>query len=216
MSATAIEVPEITMTQAIRACGGVPRHRVRLLPYPATEGDVETIWRRERRLFELVDGILVEKEMGLRESLLATHISRLIANYAAPRKLGAVTGADGMMQIAPGMIRIPDVSFIDWDQFPNRQVQRTAAPQIHPNLAVEVISPGNTVGEIDQKLREYFDAGTALVWLVEPDEQTVLVLTEPDRRSGRLYSNAETLDGGTVLPGFTLLVRDIFAELAPH
>src|SRR5688572_11268819 len=90
--------------------GPIPLYRIRTTPRPgeATEEDVFEIHDREDRLCELVDGILVEKTMGAYESMLAVEIARLLKNFVKPRKLGTVLGADGMLKLAPGLIRIPD------------------------------------------------------------------------------------------------------------
>ena len=99
------------MPEAVRGCGGVPRQRIRLVPYPATEADVDAIRRREGRRYELIDGILSEKDKGFQEGFLAAVLVRLIGNFVDAHNLGAVNGADGMMRLAPGLVRIPDVSF---------------------------------------------------------------------------------------------------------
>jgi Uma2 family endonuclease len=79
---------------------------------------------------------------------------------------------------------------------------------------VEVLSPGNTDLEMQGKLDDYFRTGTRLVWFVDPRTRTVDVYTAPDQ-SVRL-TEANTLDGGTLLPGFRLPLRELFAELDPH
>lgn len=208
--------PEPTLADIYRRFGPIPLRRVRLHPYPATEGDVVEINDREDRLYELIDGILLEKDMGFREGYLACVLIQILRSFVVPRKLGAVNGADGMMRLAPGLVRIPDVSFCTWDQFPNRQVQDTPVPALHPDLAVEVLSRGNTDQEMDEKLRDYFASGAALVWLVDPGPRTVLVFTSPDRAAARTLTATDTLDGGAVLPGFAVPVRDLFAELDPQ
>jgi Uma2 family endonuclease len=212
----AATAPELTLADIARRFGPIPLRRVRLHPYPATEDDVVEIHDRENRLYELVDGILVEKDMGYREGFLAAVLIRILGNFVAPRNLGAVNGADGMMRLAPGLVRIPDVSFCSWDQFPNRQVSDTPVPSLHPDLAVEVLSRGNTDEEMDEKLRDYFASGATLVWLVDSDSRSVLVFTSPNRPAARRLSGADVLDGGPVLPGFALPLRDLFAELDPH
>lgn len=207
---------EPTLTDIARRFGPIPLRRIRLFPYPATEEDVVEIHDRENRLYELVDGILVEKVMGYREGFLAAALIQIFRNFVVPRKLGAVNGADGMMKLAPGLVRIPDVSFCVWDQFPNRQIQNTPVPNLHPDLAVEVLSRSNTDEEMDEKLNDYFTSGASLVWLVDPDSRTVLVFTTPDRATARCLTLTDTLDGGTVLPGFALPIRDLFGELDPQ
>jgi hypothetical protein len=81
-------------------------------------------------------------------------------------------------------------------------------PDMVPDLAVEVISEGNTEEEMERKLKEYFTAGARLVWTIYPDEQSVHVHTSPT--DARVLLKDETLDGGTVLPGFELTIRELF------
>ena len=212
----AIATPELTLADIARRVGPISLRRIRLHPYPATEDDVVEIHDRENRHFELVDGILVEKLMGYRESYVAMTIGSLLREFVVPRKLGAVAGSDGMMRLAPGLVRIPDVSFCFWDQFPNRQVQETPIPSLHPDLAVEVLSAGNTDEEMDEKLDDYFTSGATLVWLVDPESRTALVFTRPDRESARKLTVEDTLDGGSVLPGLAIPIRELFAELDPQ
>jgi Uma2 family endonuclease len=191
---------------------GVPPHRILFRPYPgtATVEDVVTLEARENRLAELVDGVLVEKAMGFFESSLACVLIHLIWVYLETHPLGIVAGPDGMMRLAPGLVRIPDVSFVSWDQFPDRRVTREPVPSIHPDLAVEVLSQSNTRAEMDRKLGDYFAAGARLVWYLDPADRTVRVFTAPDRVS--LVDEAGTLDGGDVLPGFVLPVREWIAR----
>jgi Uma2 family endonuclease len=81
-----------------------------------------------------------------------------------------------------------------------------------PDLAVEVLSEGNTPAEMNRKLGEYFAGGVRLVWLIDPDTQTALAYTSPDKSN---FIGADgALDGGDVLPGFGLPLRDLFAESA--
>ena len=84
-------------------------------------------------------------------------------------------------------------------------------PHLVPDLAVEVLSEGNTVPEMDRKRREYFRAGVRLVWLVDPEARTVAVFTGPDQHS--TLGETDLLDGGAVLPGFTLSLAELFARL---
>jgi Uma2 family endonuclease len=208
--------PSLTVVDLSRRFGPISLRRIRFDPEPgtATEQDVLDIHQREKRLFELVDGILVEKTIGFMESVLAAALCGRVATWVSKRNLGAVAGADGMMRLAPGLIRIPDVSFMEWDRFPNRQIQVDPIPDLVPDLAVEVLSPSNTELEMEGKLNDYFRTGTRLVWYVDPRTRTVDVYTAPDQ-SIRL-TQADTLDGGSLLPGFRLPLRELFAELDPH
>jgi Uma2 family endonuclease len=188
-------------------------HRIRQHPAPgaATEQDVFEIHAREDRLFELVDGVLVEKESGVPESFLAALIGRRLGDFVDRHDLGFVLGADGMSRLAPGLIRIPDVSFVSWRHFPSRRIPRDPALGFGPDLAIEVLSPSNTQKEMSRKLNDYFTAGVGLVWYVDPADRTVQVFTASDART--VLTVDQTLTGDPILPGFALPIRSLFAQL---
>jgi Uma2 family endonuclease len=193
--------------------GGIPLHRIRFRPPPgtATEQDVLNVHAQEKRLCELVEGVLVEKAMGFSESCLAVEIARLVKNYVKPRKLGLVSGEAGMMRLKSGLVRIPDVSFVAWDQIPEGCMPEAAIPHLAPTLAIEVLSEGNTEPEMERKRQEYFAAGTRLAWVVNPVNRSVRVYTSVEDYT--IIDEEGTLDGGVALPGFRLPVSELFADL---
>ena len=193
--------------------GPIAHRRIRQNPPPgcATEQDVLDIHDREDRLYELVDGVLVEKAMGMQESFLAVLFVRLLGNYVDRLNLGFVLGADGMVRLAPGLIRIPDVSFISWNKFPNRRIPDWPMLQFAPDLAVEILSPSNTPKEMDHKVHDYFNLGVKLVWYVDPVKRTVQVITSSEQYT--LLEGDQTLTGDPLLPGFVLPLKDLFASL---
>jgi Uma2 family endonuclease len=197
----------------VERLGNIPLWRVRLGPPfgHATEADVVEAEREHNRLCELVDGVLVEKGMGYSESLLAGALIEILRRFIRPRKLGLISAPDGMLRLFPGLVRIPDVAFTSWDRFPDRKVPKTPVPEIVPDLIVEVLSESNTLAEMDRKRAEYFDAGVRLIWEVDPARRTVSVYT-PDGTVNVLDAS-QTLEGGDVLPGFALVLRELFAEL---
>lgn len=202
-----------TAADLVERFGSIPLSRVRLNPAPgsASEGDVVEIHDREDRLYELVDGILLEKTVGTYESYLAALLVQLLGNYVRENDLGIVLGADGMIRLAPGLVRIPDVSFISWRRLPQRKVPRDPIADLAPDLAVEVISKGNTPQEMERKLSDYFAAGVRQVWYVyHSPRREVLVYASPTERT--VLGDQQTLDGGDLLPGFTLPLKDFFAE----
>ena len=202
-----------TLSDLLEQLGDVTPERVRFRPAPgtATERDVLEAHGREGRLCELVDGVLVEKGMGFLESLLAGALIESIRSFIRPLNLGLVTGEAGMMRLAPGLVRIPDVAFISWERLPGRRVPAEPIPDLAPDLAVEVLSESNTEGEMARKRHEYFGAGVQLVWIVDPTSRTVAVYNTPDQST--VLQETQTLEGGTVLPGFALPLQDLFAEL---
>lgn len=211
-SAVALE----TLADLLEHLGDIPAARVRLHPPPgtATEADVLNVHDHEDRLCELVDGVLVEKAMGFRESYLAAVLIRILGGFVERWNLGLVTGADGMMRLAPGLVRIPDVAFVAWHRFPNRRVPTDPIPAVSPDLAIEILSASNTTAEMRRKCREYFAAGVHLVWLVDPQTRTISVYTTPEQCS--ILREEHMLDGGAVLPGFTLPIQELFAALDRH
>jgi Uma2 family endonuclease len=190
--------------------------RIRFSPAPgtATEQDVLDLNDHEDRLFELVDGTLVEKTVGLRESLLACALVGFLRTWVVARRWGIVTGPDGTIRLAPGLVRIPDVAFFSWERFPQRQIPQEPIPDLFPDLAIEVLSESNTKAEMHRKRQDYFTAGTKLVWEVDPKTRTVAVYTDPEKAT--VLGENDVLDGGHVLPGFSLPLRDLFAELDAH
>jgi Uma2 family endonuclease len=202
-----------TLADLLERLGSIPPERVRFQPSPgtATEQDIIEIEWRENRLCELVDGVLVEKTVGFRESLLSAALCAFLRAFVVPRNLGLVSGADGMVRLFPGLVRIPDVAFTSWGRIPSRRVPVDPIPNLAPDLAVEVLSQGNTDEEMKRKRDEYFAAGVRLVWLVDPEARTVTVYISPDQ--SKLLMQEQTLDGGDVLPSFALALKDLFAEL---
>jgi Uma2 family endonuclease len=202
-----------TLADLQNRLGGIPLDRIRFRPYPgtATVQDVIDIQEREGRLCELVEGVLLEKAVGFTESRLAIFLGGLLNAFVLPRNLGIVTGPDGTVELVADLVRIPDVAFTSWDRLPGRRPPQMPVPRLAPNLAVEVLSRGNTPGEMAAKRQDYFAAGVQLVWEVDPVARTVDVYTAPSQRT-TLGTN-DVLDGGAVLPGFTLPLQQLFAEL---
>lgn len=203
----------MTVAELLRKLGDIPAERVLLDPAPgtATEKDVLDVEQREGRICELIDGVLVEKAMGFEESFLAMWLGHHLNLFLAKNKLGIITGPDGALRLMPGLVRIPDISFLSWDHLPNRKIPRKPIPDLYPDLAVEVLSRKNTKAEIDRKLQEYFRSGTRLAWVVDPRKRNVRVYTAAEQF--RLVGEDQSLDGGDVLPGLELPLRELFGQL---
>jgi Uma2 family endonuclease len=134
----------------------------------------------------------------------------MILKYVREHNLGLVLAADGMMRLASGLVRIPDISFISWNRLPERRVPREAISPVAPNLAIEIISQGNTREEMQRKLTDYFSHGVEQVWYVYPGQREIWSYSSPAQYE--LIEHDQILNGGTVLPGFTLALKDLFAE----
>jgi Uma2 family endonuclease len=210
-AATAIETTP-TLSDLLAQLGDLPASRVLMRPYPgmATEQDVIDIRAREGRNCELIDGVLVEKTVGFQESELAALLVTFLMTFVRQHDLGIVAGPDGTIRLLPEQVRIPDACFVSWDRLPGRRRPERPIPDLVPDLAVEVLSEGNTAAEMDRKLHEYFTAGVRLVWYVDGKAKTVRVYTSPDQPV--LLDEGQTLDGGDVLPGFALPLAQLFPK----
>jgi Uma2 family endonuclease len=199
------------VAQLLRRLGNIPAARVRLEPPPgtATERDLIRYNESKRRtaVCELVDGTLVEKAMGWNESEIACLIIHALLSFTRPRKLGKVLTPDGMQRLAPGLVRIPDVSFFARGRLTRAKHGASPIAPLVGDLVVEVVSRSNTKPEIARKLREYFAAGSRLAWVVEPKARTVRMHSAPEEFV--VLGMDDSLDGGSVLPGFRLAVREL-------
>lgn len=169
---------------------------------------------------ELVDGLVVVGSEASDVTPFPTPVHAWIAynlydwltDWVRPRGLGRVLGDGTPYQLGPGTVRGPDVSFIRADRLPGGPPRRGGWP-FAPDLAVEVPSPSDTHAVVRKKLADYFEAGTRLVWLIDPDDRGVEVHTP--NAAAAWVAETGTLDGGDVLPGFTLSAADLFAGV-PH
>lgn len=160
---------------------------------------------------ELVDGRLVvmTPSSGMNAGI-ALAIGHYIYQFVKENDLGQATGADGGYVLYPDTVRVPDAAFIAKERIPDGEFVFYPTA---PDLAVEVISPSETASTVTFKNREYLEAGTRIVWNVYPKEKVVDVVTLAD--DGALISHqktiSDTLDGGEVLPGFSVPVAAIFS-----
>lgn len=202
-----------TMQELLDRLGNIPPARVRMQPYPgtATERDLLRINETDKPLCELIDGVLVEKAMGWKESLLGGWLITVLNGFVIPRNMGLVTGEAGNYRLRARLVRLPDVAFVSWSTLPGRKQPKERVPLIAPDLAAEIVSKSNTRREIARKLKEYFEHGVKLVWNIDPDARTVRVYTSADKF--RMISVGGSLDGGKVLPGFRLPLVELFSVL---
>lgn len=220
-TATAEPVAERAATElesfadVARRLGDIPPERIIWLPRPATEEDCVRHCERHGPA-ELIDGFLVEKAMGYRESLLAAVLIHHLSAFILPRKLGLVGAPDAIMRLRAGQLRLPDVSFVTWERLIASDAHNKKVAPLAPDLAVEVLSDSNTRAEIDQKRREFFKAGTKLIWVIDRAARTAEVYADPKRPDAvTLLREGDTLDGGPVVPGFALPLADLFADIEP-
>ncbi len=215
--AVATELRPETFADLHARLGGVPLSRIRLKPAPGTATEQDVIDARDganKRLFELIAGVLVEKAMGTPEAFLGGRLFRLLGDYADEYELGVVLPGDGPIKLKLGNVRYPDVSFIPWESFPGGELPVEKIWAVTPSLTVEVLSESNTPAEINQKIDELFSSGCKLIWIIDPRAKTAKVYTSAKRF--KELDETGTLDGGKVLPGFKLPLAELFAVGKPR
>lgn len=165
----------------------------------------------EKRLYELIDGTLVEKSIGWQDSLLAGILVQWLNNYLDSNHIGVATGADGMTRLFGDTVRGPDVAFVAWDRLPDGHMPTAPIPDLVPNFVIEVLSTSNTYAEMSRKRREYFHAGVELLWMVEHRTRTVTVFRST--QDATVYTDVAIIDGGQVLPGWQVDIGELFSRL---
>ncbi len=211
--ATTLETAEFaTVADLLERIGDVDARRVRLVPPPGTATVEDVVRLNEIRpragYFELVDGTIVEKGvMGFEEGTIAATLAQLIGNFLDEFGGGLVNGADGMMQLTERTTRVPDVSFVAAEQFPDGKLPGVPCPELFPDLAVEVVSVGNRPGEMRRKRDDYFAAGTRLVWQIDSRRRTIEAYTSPEECT--VHGEDDPVGGGEVLPGFQVTLAEL-------
>jgi Uma2 family endonuclease len=180
-------------------------------PGQASVSDWLVVRENGKRFVELVDGTLVEKPLGWLESLLGAVLIQWLGNYVAGKNLGVVTGADGFTELYSDTVRGPDVAFVSWDRLPGGKLPTSALPSLVPNFVIEILSKGNTYGEMSRKRREYFHPGVELMWMVDHRNRTITVYRTSQRFE--VIRDGEMIDGAPVLPDWKFNTADFFAVL---
>jgi Uma2 family endonuclease len=193
-----------TVADFIEQLGGISPQRIHTRPpvTTATEADLA-----RTKGCELVDCTIVEKAVGFLESCLAPLLIRLIGRYLDEHDIGFIAGPDAHIRFGAN-VRGPDVAFVRWDQVPGAEIPDVPVSDSVPSLVVEILSRGNTQSEIERKRREYFAAGVRLLWIADPRKRTVEVWT--DAKTCQTLTEGASLEGGEILPGFLLPIREWF------
>jgi Uma2 family endonuclease len=160
--------------------------------------------------YELVKGELRKMSpAGSEHGAIIVNITVLLGQHVKSNNLGVCFGAETGFKIAtdPDTVRAPDVAFVSRERIPESGITKKFWPGA-PDLAVEVLSPGDSYEEVDEKVEDWLTAGARAVWIVNPKRRNVTVyrsMTDVTR-----LSEADELDGETVVPGFRCKVSEIF------
>ena len=157
---------------------------------------------------ELVKGKILEMPPPQgRHGYLQVEFSAILRQHVKPNKLGwIVTESGTLLERDPDTVRGPDVSFYSISRQPEPP---DAYFDIAPDLAIEILSPSSRRKQVREKIEEYIANGVRIVWLVDPETNTITVYNGTMR--GIEFGTADTVDGGEVIPGFSLRVCEFFS-----
>jgi Uma2 family endonuclease len=170
----------------------------------------EQLFKANLQHCELIRGELVMMSpAGFDHGRFAWRIGTKLDNFVTSRGLGVMVSAEAGFQIArdPDTVRAPDVAFVRAERIPPGGVKGFF--QGPPDIAVEVVSPGDRASEVMAKAQDWLQAGCLIVLVVDPETRTITVYRSPSEIA--VLSEADTLTGGDVLPGFSVLVAEVFA-----
>lgn len=162
------------------------------------------------KTYELVLGELREMSPGgWRHGNVISNLHGKLGPYVAEKKLGMMFGAETGFKLTsnPDTVRAPDIGFVANKNIPNHLHDRGFWPGV-PDLAVEVVSPGDTSGEVDETINAWLEAGCEAVWVVNPKLETVTVYLS--RTNVDVRTADDTLSGDPVVPGFSCQVSELF------
>jgi Uma2 family endonuclease len=160
--------------------------------------------------YELVRGELITMSpAGSEHGAVIMNLAVPLGHYIKANKLGITFGAETGFKLAsnPDTVRAPDISFVRSERIPETGIPKSYWPGA-PDLAVEVLSPGDTIAEIEEKIAEWLDAGASAVWIVSPKLRTItLYRSSTDVET---LTEKDELGGQEVVPGFSCKVAEIF------
>ncbi len=176
--------------------------------------DTELMALSDEKCYELVNGVLIDVgNSGALHGYTCSLLVMALMNYILPRGLGVILDSSTAFTMKNGNKRSPDISFVSKEKLIGLEELPEGFLEGAPDLAIEVLSPSNTIAEIDQKIVEYFDNGARLVWVISLKLHYVLVYRsaqEPDR----LLKQSDSLDGEEVISDFTMPLSDLFQKLS--
>lgn len=173
-----------------------------------TVREAELLQLKTGKAYEVIEGELFEMSpTGWKHGRVTFRLAKLLGIFVDSNNLGEILAAETGFELAEFSLVAPDVAYIAKDRI-NLEIEGFV--NIAPDLAVEVHSPSNTAPEMQQKVDLYYKMGTRLVWIVFPGARAIHVYSGPN--AVRILRDGDVLDGGEVLPGFSVNVGDIFGH----
>ena len=160
---------------------------------------------------ELIHGELIMVPAGMEHENIVIKLSAVLEKFVSEHKLGSVFGSNAGYWMKSGNLRSPDVSFISKKRLQGFKRPPKGFFKGSPDFATEILSPSDTMENLHEKIVEYFENDTKLLWVINPEEQFVLVYHSP--RHEKLLRGSDILNGEDIFTGFTFPVSELFVEL---
>ncbi len=161
--------------------------------------------------YEVLKGVLTMRPCGIEHEYIGVRLILALGDFVKNHKLGVVVGSSAGFWMANRDFLSPNVSFIAKERLKGHKRAPKKFFDGAPDLAVEVLSPNDTVENLHEKIVDYFANGFRLVWVINPEEQVVLVYHSP--QPDQLLREGDVISGENVIPGFTFPISELFAEL---
>ena len=168
---------------------------------------------RGSQRYELLAGELITMSpAGWKHGVVAGDLNAILGHFVRQHKLGRIFGAETgfLLERDPDTVRAPDASFIHRDHLPSEDPAEAYWPG-SPDLAAEVLSPSESVAGVEKKVKDWFDGGALLVWVVDPEKRNVAVFRSAEDVT--MLDEDDELDGGDVVPGFRCRVAEVFSNI---
>jgi Uma2 family endonuclease len=158
------------------------------------------------RKYEVLGGELLVSPTGVQHGYISSRLLAALLEFALKRRLGLVLDSSTGFRLKNGDCLSPDVSFVRRQRLAKELSQKFFPGA--PDLAVEVLSPGESLAAMDKKLAAYFADETRLAWVIDPKDRSVRVHHSPKRF--KTLRASDSLDGEDLLPGFTFPVAALY------
>lgn len=158
---------------------------------------------------ELIYGKVVEMTpTGREHGRVTTKVSWKLAEHVEKHDLGEVNAGETGFRLRrdPDLVHAADVSFVAKEHIP-ADMDKSRYWEVPPDLAVEIVSPNDTKKDILDKVQDYIETGTRLIWLIDPERRTVTVYRAPD--NFKILHEDDWLDGADVVPNFRCQVKEL-------
>lgn len=166
---------------------------------------LEEFMTHDYESYEYVKGELISMSIPtIEHGVISSNIVTLLNIHVRQHQLGRVCTAETTFKVGPSG-RKPDVAFVSQARIPENIRQASPVP---PDLAIEVVSPTDVVYDVQEKAFEYLDAGTKMVWVIEPVSKTVTVYRS--RNDIKILTSNQTLTGEEIVENFSCSVAEIF------